>query len=67
MMSPMTPVVFAQALGEYGGSSAFGASIGQAWDRVMLRLGSVDSTTWGIVGGVALLVLVLWGRRSSNR
>ena len=63
----MPPLLFAQSLGEYGGSSAFGSSLAQAWDRVMFRLGSMDPTTWGIVGGAALLLLVLWSRRSSSR
>ena len=38
----------------------------QRWNQVLNLTSQWDQTTWAAVGGAALLVLVLWSRRSSR-
>jgi hypothetical protein len=59
-------VVIAQNLVEYGLLASLTTSMQQRWNQVLNLTSEWDQTTWGAVGGAALLVLVLWSRRSSR-
>ena len=59
-------VVIAQNLVEYGLLASITTSIQQRWNQVLNLTSQWDQTTWGAVGGAALLVLILWSRRSSR-
>ena len=55
-------VIFAQALGEYGGLSALTAGIQQLTYEVSYWLGSLTTTQW-IFAGVAIVGLFFLTRR----
>ena len=59
-------VVIAQNLVEYGLLASLTTSAQQRWNQVLDLTSEWDQTTWAAVGGAALLVLVLWSRRSSR-
>lgn len=60
----MTPVLFAQAVGEYGGASGFGSGLVRVWSDVTLAIRDMETSTWLAVGGAAIVVLLfLRGRR----
>jgi len=61
--------MFAQSLIEYGalaGSRSGGGPIDEISGRIRAIAGSASPETWAIVGGVAILALLLWKRRSSR-
>jgi hypothetical protein len=59
-------VVIAQNLVEYGLLASVTASMQQRWHQMVNLTSQWDQTTWAAAGGVALLALVLWSRRSSR-
>jgi hypothetical protein len=59
-------VVIAQNLVEYGLLASLGASLQHQWNRAVTLTSQWDQGTWAALGGAALLVLVLWSRRTSR-
>jgi energy-converting hydrogenase Eha subunit G len=60
--------IFAQSLGEYGSlTSVVSAAMGSLFFFFQQKLTEVSQTTWVGVGGIVLLAIVLWGRRSARR
>ena len=56
--------MFAQSLIEYGSLSSITAAVQSALFFFQRKAGEVTQTTWVGLGVIALLVFLLWGRRS---
>ena len=56
-------MLLAQAFSEYGGLSALVSSIENAWLSAEDQISRVDSSTWLVVGLIAVVLFVLWNRR----
>ena len=63
----MPPLLFAQALAEYGAAANFGLSMRMLWDRIVYQVTELDEVSIALIGGAVLLALVLFGRRSPIR
>ena len=56
--------MLAQSLVEYGGLQGIGVGLQGLADSILYTVGTFPPGAWVIIGGVALGVLWLWGRRS---
>jgi len=58
--------VLAQSLVEYGALGSIVAGVEHLTYSIRDQLASASPTTWLTVGGIVLIGLVLWSRRSSR-
>ena len=56
------PLIFAQALGEYGGLSSLWSGIQQLSYSVSTRLESLSATTWAVIALVVVGLLYMTRR-----
>jgi hypothetical protein len=59
----MSHFVLAQAVGEYVNFGSLTQTLQQTWNLMLSRAENLDFTTWLIIGGVVLVIAVLWGLR----
>ena len=59
----MSHFILAQAAGEYVSFGSLSETMQQTWNVMLSRAENIDFTTWMIIGGVFLVLAVLWGLR----